>query len=134
MTKPQETGERTAGGEDRRQSPRFEVLGRLLGTIVSFDLPVRVRDIGLGGFSVETVEPLDTGAVHPVRFTAIDDSVAVLPAQCLHCRPSVATDGSPRYVTGFAFDTDTAPDTTQTITDLITKVTSVRLFDDSTDD
>jgi hypothetical protein len=126
--------ETSVAGKERRRSPRFEVLGRVLGTLVSVDLPVRVRDVGLGGFSVETVEPLDTGVVHPVRFTAMDDWSAVLPATSLHCRPSVAPDGTPRYVTGFAFATQEAAGAARTIHDLITKVTSVRLFEEATED
>jgi len=116
--------------EERRRHPRFEVLGRLLGTIVAADLPVRIRDIGLGGFSVETVEPLETGDVQPFRFTAMDDWTAVLPARSLHCRPSIATDGSPRFVTGFEFIAEQANDAGKTIRDLITKVTSVQMFDE----
>jgi len=112
---------------DRRESARFEVLGRVLGTIVAADLPVRVRDIGLGGFSIETVEPFDAGTEHNVRYPAMDDWSGVLPATSLHCRPSVAQDGTPRYVTGFAFP---AANAREAIVDLIAKVTSVRLFDD----
>ena len=121
-------------GKERRRHPRFEVLGRVLGTIVSADLPVRIRDIGLGGFSVETVEPLDTGEVQPFRFTAMDDWTAVLSARSLHCRPSIAADGSPRFVTGFEFIKEQAADATETIRALITKVTSVQMFDEATNE
>jgi len=127
MTHP---GDGTGHG-DRRRATRFEVSGRLLGTIVSFDLPVRVRDLGPGGFSIETVEPIDTGELHQIRFTAIDDWTTVLPARSLHCRPSVASDGTPRYVTGFAFPARPKPDQHQRINDLVAKVTSIRLFDET---
>jgi hypothetical protein len=106
------------------------VLGRVLGTLVSEDLPVRIRDVGQGGFSAETVEPLDTGAEHAVRFTAMDDWTAELPARSLHCRPSVAEDGSPRYVTGFEFIQEQAPDFARIVSDLLEKVTSTRSLDD----
>lgn len=130
MSETRPRADRATPPNERRQAPRFEALGRLLGTLMPVNLPVRVRDIGLGGFSVETVEPIDAGAVHAVRFTAIDDWTAVLPAQSLHSRPSVAADGSPRYVTGFAFLTEQVKDATTVIRDLVTKVTSAHLYDD----
>jgi hypothetical protein len=118
------------GGIERRRTPRFDALGQILATLLSIDRPVWVRDIGLGGFSVESVEPLETGVEHWVRFTARDDSSAVLKAQSLHSRPSVAADGSPRFVTGFAFLPVPAEETTPAVTMLIEKVTSVGLYDD----
>lgn len=131
MSEAQSRADGATPKQDRRQARRFDALGRLLGTLMPADLPVRVRDVGLGGFSVETVEPLEAGDVHAVRFTAIDDWTAVLPAQILHCHPSVAADGSPRYVTGFAFVTEQLRDTATIIRDLVTKVTSAHLYDDS---
>lgn len=113
----------------RRQSPRFEVLGRIVGYLTSRDLPVRVREVGFGGFSIETLEPVTTGAVEPVRFTTTDDWSASLFAQSLHCRPSCAPDGSPRYVTGFQFVDQTDPHARQSVAYMIKKVTGVELFE-----
>lgn len=121
-------------GDERRQSPRFDALGRILGLLVAVDLPVRVRDVGLGGFSVETVEPLDVGGVLAVRFLTADDWVTDLQARSLHCRPSVATDGTPRYVTGFEFLRGQAADASGRVRELVAKVTSVELFDEPAHD
>ncbi len=113
---------------ERRRHPRFGVDGRLAGNLVDRDLPVRVRDIGLGGFSIETMAPLEPGIEHRVRFVSRDDWSAVLPARIANCRASCADDGSPRYVSGFAFLNGEKPETRQTIQILIEKVTSVRLY------
>lgn len=132
MSKPRLRAKSAARSEERRRTPRFEALGRLLGTLMPVDLPVRVRDVGLGGFSVETMEPIEAGDVHAVRFTAIDDWTAVLAAESLHCRPSVAADGSPRYVTGFSFVTEQVQDAAAIIRALVTKVTTAQIYDEPT--
>lgn len=113
----------------RRQSPRFEVLGRIVGYLTSRDMPVRVREVGFGGFSIETIEPMTTGAVESIRFTTDDDWSAALFAQSLHCRPSCAADGSPRYVTGFQFVDQHDSNARHDIAHMIKKVTGVELFE-----
>jgi hypothetical protein len=112
---------------ERRRHPRFPAHERLVGHLTSPRLPVRVRDVGLGGFSVETVDPIETGVVQTVRFTTVDDWSALLPARSLHCRPSVASDGSPRYATGFAF-VDEAK-SLRTVQHLIEQVTSLKMYE-----
>jgi hypothetical protein len=113
---------------ERRKYPRFGTAGRLAGHLLEHDLPVRVRDIGFGGFSIETMTPLEAGAEHHVRFVARDDWSTVLPARIANCRPSCAEDGSPLFVAGFAFVAEEAPDTRKTVETLIEKVTKVNLY------
>jgi len=117
--------------EERRRYPRFGAADKLAGHLLDQDLPVRVRDIGLGGFSIETMEPLPEGVEHRVRFVSRDDWSTVLPARIANCRPSCAADGSPLYVAGFSFTGDERPETRRTVQILIEKVTSVRLYEDS---
>jgi hypothetical protein len=114
---------------ERRRYPRFAASDKLAGHLLDQDLPVRVRDIGLGGFSIETMAPLEEGIEHRVRFVSRDDWSTVLPARLANCRPSCADDGSPLFVAGFAFSADDTADTKQTVQILIEKVTSVRLYD-----
>jgi hypothetical protein len=90
---------------------------------------VRVRDIGLGGFSIETMEPLAEGIEHRVRFVARDDWSTVLPARVSNSRPSCAEDGSPLFVAGFAFSAGDKPETKQTVQILVEKVISVQLYE-----
>jgi hypothetical protein len=116
---------------ERRRHPRFGAAGRLAAHLLETDLPVRVRDIGFGGFSVETMTPLPEGVEHRVRFVSEDDWSTVLPARTANSRPSCAEDGSPLFVAGFAFSGDEQPDTRRTVQLLIDKVTSVRLYGDT---
>lgn len=114
---------------DRRRFPRFPAQEMLAGHLLDQDLPVRVRDIGLGGFSIETMTPLTEGAEHEVRFISRDDWSTVLRARVANSRPSCAADGSPLFVAGCAFAAEDRPETKQTVQILIEKVTSVRLYD-----
>jgi hypothetical protein len=88
---------------NRRQAPRFDTLGRIVGHLIGTDLPVRVREISFGGFSIETMGPIAEGAVQRIRFTASDDWTVEIDARSVHSRPSCARDGSPRFATGFSF-------------------------------
>ena len=112
---------------NRRQFPRFDTLGRIVGHLPAVDLPVRIREIGFGGFSVETIEPFPAGGSHVVRFTAQDDWTIELPARAVHTRPSCASDGSPRFATGFAFEPHAEAEAA--VKRMIETITSVRLFE-----
>ncbi|HUF46620.1 MAG TPA: hypothetical protein VMM93_02330 [Vicinamibacterales bacterium] len=98
-----------------------------MGTLVSQQLPVRVRDVGVGGFSVETMEPHETGVTEPVRFISRDDWTAEIEATSLYCRPSVSESGLPLFVTGFAFVNGGLNN--RTVATLLEKVTSVRMHE-----
>jgi hypothetical protein len=113
---------------DRRKAPRLPVHGRLLGTLIDVDRPVRIRDIGPGGFATETVEPLPVKTQHDVRFTAKNDKEAVVSAVSLHSWPSCANDGTPCFVTGFEFTFDDPGQTQEAIRMLIEEVTAVGLY------
>jgi hypothetical protein len=130
MSAPQPRGPSQTSEPERRKSPRLPVRGRILGVLLDSDLPVRIREIGYGGFATETVEPLPISVLHTVRFTAKDDRSAILRAESLHCWPSCANDGSPCYVTGFEFRTDEQTETKWLVKMLLEKVTSIGLYDD----
>ena len=91
-------------------------------------MPVRVRDIGLGGVSIETLTPLETGGEHQIRFVSTDEWSAVLTALVANCRPSCAADGSPLFVAGLSFLPEDRADSRRTVETLIEKVTSVQLY------
>jgi hypothetical protein len=127
MSSTHGTPARAPFGAERRAFPRFRVRDRILGHLIDADRPVRLRDIGFGGFATETVEPLPLGGVHPVRLTAEDDQTVTLKARALHNWPSCFDDGTPCFVTGFAFIDNTAEDRDR-IERLIGFVTSFALF------
>jgi len=114
-------------GPDRRATPRLEVNGRIQGELESLNLPVRVCDIGLGGFSVETTGRIEPG-LHAVRFTHGPWSIS-LSAWSRYCRPFSGTDGVLRHVTGFEYADAQSPDAQQMITALVERLTSELLFE-----
>ena len=113
---------------ERRRFPRFGAAGKLAALLLDQDLPVRVRDIGMGGFSIETMTPLEPGVEHRVRFISRDDWSTTLPAIIANSRPSCTDDGSPIYVSGFSFSGPDTPEVMRTVQILIEKVTSVQLY------
>ena len=87
---------------ERRNSPRIEILGRLHGHTVAFDVPVLVREISLGGMAVETEIALVDGATHEFQLTLGDGSTVELTGRVMHCREVAEADGL-RFVSGVQF-------------------------------
>jgi hypothetical protein len=107
---------------DRRRSPRIEILGRLHGHTVAFDVPVAVREISLGGMTVETGIALGEGAVHEFLLTLGDGSVVQLTGRVLHTRRDTdVSEGRDSYVSGIQFIED-EPDAAATVEDVIDKI------------
>ena len=95
--------------DDRRRSPRVEMLGRMQGRTVALGLQVRVREISLGGMSVETAEPLEVGSVHQFSLTLGDGATIQLTGRVLRTA-QVAPEGLPAFfVSGIQFVDDDAP-------------------------
>lgn len=108
---------------DRRRSPRIEILGRLHGHAVSMDVPVVVREISLGGMTVETSFPFPLDAVHEFRLTLGDGSHVVLQGRVMHSRSSNAPGAPAAYVTGIQFIDEEPPDSGSSVGDLIHRIT-----------
>ena len=98
---------------DLRRSPRIDVRSRLRGYLVTLGLPVAMRDFSLGGFSVESDEPLPSGT-HIVRIQEGDRWSVTVTAESRHRQSSDLDDGRVRHVMGFEYS-DQTPDTQQTI-------------------
>jgi hypothetical protein len=84
-------------------------MGRLHGRIASLDVDVVVREISLGGLSMETPIQFADGAIHEFRLTLGDDSAVLLRGQVVHCHPMERADGSIAYVSGVRFLDDEGP-------------------------
>jgi len=98
---------------DLRRSPRIDVRSRLRGHLVTLNQPVAMRDLSLGGFSVESDEPLPSGT-HIVRITEGERWSVTVTAESRHRQSSDLDDGRVRHVMGFEY-ADQSPDTQQTI-------------------
>ena len=94
---------------ERRNSPRIEILGKLHGHTVAFDVPVLVREISLGGMAVETEIELAEGSVHDFLLTLGDGSTVELAGRVMHSR-LISEEGEPAYVSGVQFIDDQPSD------------------------
>ncbi len=100
-----------ASRREQRRSPRIDVRHRLSGRIVSIDLPVVVRDISLGGFSIESDQDLPNGA-HDIRLHEGERWSVTVNASSRHHQAIKAQDGAMTYIIGFEYN-DQNPDTQQ---------------------
>jgi hypothetical protein len=92
--------------DDRRSSPRVEMMGRMQGRTVALGLSVHVREISLGGMSVETAEPFELNSVHQFNLTLGDGATIRLTGRVLRTA-RVATEGHlVHFVSGIQFIDD----------------------------
>lgn len=68
------------------------------------DDALRVHDISLGGFAVDTPIGFTPGAEHQFEFTMPDGTLIVLSATVVHCMRINRPDDEPLYFGGFAFN------------------------------
>jgi len=108
---------------ERRAAPRVDVLGQLYGQAISPQVPLSVRNIGLGGFSTESLVPFPLGAQHDFRFAVAGHVAVQIRAVVIHRRPSYSADGLTAFVTGFAFVHDALHDTAADIRMLLAAAT-----------
>ena len=94
---------------DRRRAPRAQILGRLHGQLVTLDAPVELRELSLGGMSIESEIPFPIDAIHQFDLVLGDGARVSVVAQARHSR-LIASGTSPRYLTGFEFLDDEATD------------------------
>lgn len=85
---------------DRRSSLRFEIVGRLRGSLATSE-SVRLRDISPGGALVEMPFPLPVDSQQPVQVVT-DDHVSALEARVRHVRPAFEMG---RFLVGLEFTT-----------------------------
>jgi hypothetical protein len=87
--------------EDRRQSPRVDLMGEFQGHLITLDEAVTVQQLGPGGLTLVAAVPLSPAQVHELRLT-LDDTVILVRAKVVHTRTVVQHDDV-QYVSGMAF-------------------------------
>ena len=97
-------------GHERRRGQRYDVLGQLNVHVISHPMSVAVRELGSGGFSIETTEPIVVGTVHRFQFYFHDEASSVAAsAKCVHSTRVGHQSKLPIYLSGFAFEPGDGP-------------------------
>jgi hypothetical protein len=108
---------------DRRRSPRVQLVGQLMGELVSLPVPIAVREISLGGMSFESPRLFHVGARHQFVLTLGDGAGVVVTGRIVysHAAPRPAKAD---YVSGVQFlDDDDTPAAPPRVGGLIQKLT-----------
>jgi hypothetical protein len=88
---------------ERRRSPRLDALGQVHVHIATCPVPASLREIGPGGFSVETTTPFPPGQTHEFHFGLDDGSEIHVQASSVHCALTKIVAGMPVHLNGFEF-------------------------------
>ena len=104
---------------DRRRSPRVELMGRVHGELISSNLPVHVREISLGGMSIETREGFESGSVLSFVLTLGDGAGVLVAGRIVYSRMIDGSDPA-MYVSGLEFVDEDGED--GGVSDLVEKV------------
>ena len=108
--------------KERRQAPRVDILGRLHGRVVALDLPVTVREISLGGLSLETPFSFQVGTLHHFTLTLGDGSTVLMAGRVVHSRSIAPPNGAAAYLTGIQFEDAPADEGPGAVADLLERL------------
>jgi hypothetical protein len=101
-------GDGLGTGASRRRTPRFEVTDDISVTLDHGAVPVRLRDIGLGGFGLESAGGFAARSRHTARFTDSGGLDVTILAEAVHSRRAAADKHGERWMTGFTYIIDDA--------------------------
>jgi hypothetical protein len=87
--------------EDRRQTPRVDLLREFEGRLLALDEPITVQQLGPGGLTLVAAVPLSPAQIHDLRVT-LDDEVITVRARVVHTR-TIVTGDDVTYASGMAF-------------------------------
>jgi hypothetical protein len=86
---------------DRRRDLRIDLLADLQGHLITLDEQVGVRQLSLGGMTIETTAPLSPRVVHDFRL-GLGELAVIVKGRVMHSRISVRED-QVTYLSGVQF-------------------------------
>jgi hypothetical protein len=84
-----------------RDAERLTILGDLFGEVMVFE-PMLIKEIGVGGATIETRFPLHLDSLHDFRMS-LGDRPIVVKGRVVHCRISDVDQDIVTYRTGIEF-------------------------------
>ena len=88
---------------ERRRNPRIDVLGQVHVHVKTCPAPASLREISVGGFSIETTIAFPPGQVHDFNFSLDDGTQMAVRAESIHCALIRIVAGMPVHISGFEF-------------------------------
>ena len=88
---------------ERRRAPRVDLVGQLRGELVAVDAPILVREISLGGMSIETQTAFDVDSRHDFMLTLGDGAGVLVKGRVAYCRKIDRPGRDAVFVTGIQF-------------------------------
>jgi hypothetical protein len=86
---------------EKRDAERIPILGELQGEVMVFE-PMLIKEVSVGGATVETRFPLHLNSLHDLRLTLGDRSI-VVKGRVVHSRISDVDQDIVAYRTGVEF-------------------------------
>jgi hypothetical protein len=106
-------------GRERRQSPRFEVLGE--AQIFQENRLLELVDISSAGFALQSPSSFDAGLEYNFKLAPADGAAFMVRATNVHCTPIL--DGrTPCYLAGFSLSSSIASADRQRIALLVRSI------------
>ena len=108
---------------NRRSAERLPILGNLPAEVMVFQ-PMSIKDIGLGGLTIEASYQLQLGSVYDVRLT-LGERVLVVKGRVMHSRVVDMNHDAVTYSAGLKF-IDPSDQVTSAIADYLARVKTER--------
>jgi hypothetical protein len=87
-----------------------------------------VRNLGAGGFGIESSLAFPIGSVQKFRFTTVSGAAIVVSAEVKYCHTIAAADRADRYRAGLSFVHEPGGATVRAIEELLNAATSPLMF------
>ena len=106
---------------ERRRAPRVDLVGQLRGELVSVDLPIVVREVSLGGMSIETAEAFEVESRHSFVLTLGDGAGVFVSGRVAYSRRVDRPQGA-IFITGIQFLDEDQSDGGGDVGELVKKI------------
>ena len=106
---------------ERRRAPRVDLVGQLRGEFVSVDLPIVVREISLGGMSIETGQGFDIDSRHGFILTLGDGAGVFVVGRVAYSRHVDRPEGAV-FISGIQFLDDEETEAGGDVGDLVRNI------------
>ena len=106
---------------ERRRAPRVDLVGQLRGELVSVELPIVVREISLGGMSIETSQAFDVDSRHSFVLTLGDGAGVFVIGRVAYSRRIDGPQGAV-FISGIQFLDDDESQAAGDVSDLMKNI------------